>query len=452
MTELRPPRLSRALLAGAGSPMPAAPVRMVHIGVGAFHRAHQAWYTAHATDAAQWGIAAFTGRRDTVARQLGPQDGLFTLVERGPEVDRHEVVGSIAEVHSSDRTGRFLELLAAPATSVVTLTVTEAGYHLGPDGTLDVDDPDVAQDLRALSADADAGAPLRTPAARLLVALDRRRRTAASPLTVVPCDNLPANGERLRAAIETLVVASGVDRSIGDTSFVTTSVDRITPHTTTADLDAVAAATGWRDEGPVITEPFADWTLSGRFAGERPDWESAGARFVDDIEPYERRKLLILNGGHLVLAFHGLVRGHATVAQAMGDHRCRQALAAFWDEAARVVGASVDTGDYRTALTHRFENTRIEHRLTQIAVDTVTKLRLRVIPVLRDERAAGRSGEGALGVVRAWADCIRAGLIGDVPGSDPAAGIAALLQGVESDLARGIRHAIEQDGGASRVP
>ena len=256
------PRLSRAALARAGTPIPAPPVRMVHIGVGAFHRAHQAWYTANATDAADWGIAAFTGRRDTVARQLAPQDGLFTLVERGPDADRHEVIGSIAEVHASDRTDRFLELLTAPSTSIVTLTVTEAGYHLRPDGALDLDDSDVVHDLAVLRGD--EGTALRTPAARLLVALDRRRRAAASPLTIVPCDNLPSNGDRLRAAIETLAASSGRPRAIGDTAFVTTSVDRITPHTTAADIEAIEAATGWRDEGPVVTEPFADWTLSGR--------------------------------------------------------------------------------------------------------------------------------------------------------------------------------------------
>lgn len=427
------PRLSRAGLARAGHAMPAPPVRIVHLGAGAFHRAHQGWYTAHATDAAAWGIAAFTGRRDTVARQLAPQDGLFTLVERGPDTDRFEVIPTIAEVHPATNAARFGELMAANSTAVVTLTITEAGYHLRPDGTLDLAHPAVALDARLLREGDHA--TLTTPTARLLAGLDRRRRAGAPALSIVPCDNVPANGERLRAAIESLAALTGLEGAIAGTAFITTSVDRITPHTTEADLRAVADATGWRDEGAVITEPFSDWTLCGDFASERPEWESAGACFVANIEPYERRKLLLLNGGHLVLAFGGLRRGHATVAQAMADPRCRRELDAFWDEASRAVGA-VDTLGYRAALVRRFENRRIEHRLRQIAVDTVTKVRVRIVPVVVHERAAGRPGDGALAVVRAWADGIRSGLLTDE--TDAAAALARLLDGTDPAFARDV--------------
>ena len=425
MTASDPPRLSRAGLARAGSVVPAPPVRIVHLGAGAFHRTHQAWFTARATDAAEWGIAAFTGRSDTVARQLAPQDGLFTLVERGPARDRFEIVGSIAEVHAAARSDRLYALLAAPATAIVTITVTEAGYHLRPDGQLDPDDPAVTHDVHAIRTG--AVGRLRTPAGRLLAGLVRRDRAGAPPLTVIPCDNLPANGTRLRDAMATLAAQTGLAQALGGTAFATTSVDRITPHTTAADRRAVADATGWWDEGAVVAEPFADWTLSGRFAGDRPDWESAGARFVDDLEPYERRKLLLLNGGHLALAFRGLACGHATVAQAMSDQRCRGELERFWDEAARAVAAGADTDAYRASLVERFENERIEHRLAQIAVDTVTKLRLRILPVLAHERAAGRPGTAALAVVHAWADCLRAGLVAHPDGDDADIAVAALL-------------------------
>ncbi|MEZ3159017.1 mannitol dehydrogenase family protein [Microbacterium sp. BWT-B31] len=418
------PRLSRTALAAAGRPLAAAPVRIVHLGAGAFHRAHQAWYTARATDAADWGIAAFTGRSDQVVRRLAPQRGVFTLVERGPQHDRFELVGSIAEVHPAADLHRLRALVAAPETAVVTLTVTEAGYRLRPDGELDLDDPDVAADIAALAGD---GRLLRTPLARLLRALDDRRLAHANPLAIVPCDNLPANGERVRRALASLARAAGVADASAVASFVTTSVDRITPRTTAADLDAVEAGTGWRDEAAVVTEPFTDWTLCGQFPAGRPQWEAAGARFVDDIEPAVRRKLLLLNGGHLVLAFEGQRRGCTTVADAMRVRECRAALERFWDEADRTCGGG--NAEYRAQLVARFENPRIEHGLAQIAVDTVTKLRLRVLPVVRAERAAGRSAAGAAGVVAAWAACLRDGLA--TTAGDPAGAFAALAEAAD---------------------
>lgn len=403
------PRLSRDALARIGAPLPAPPVRIVHVGAGAFHRAHQAWYTARATDAANWGIAAFTGRGDDVANRLAPQGGVYSLVERGPVSDRVTQIGSIIEVRPAGRLDRLCAVLAAPETAIATLTVTEAGYHLRADGTLDLDDAAVRADIEALRGR--EVATLRTPLARVLLGLEARRRASIGPVAVVPCDNLPDNGSRVRQALEVLADAAGMTDAPALASFVTTSVDRITPRTTASDIAAVGEATGWRDDAPVVAEPFSDWTLCGEFPAGRPAWESAGAVFVDDIEPYVRRKLLMLNGGHLVLAFEGLRRGLTTVAEAVADRECRRALESFWDESGRAVGGDVD--GYRASLAERFGNPRIEHRLAQIAVDTVTKLRLRVLPVVRSERAAGRSGGAAVDVVTAWAACVRDGLVPD---------------------------------------
>ncbi|WP_242497734.1 mannitol dehydrogenase family protein [Microbacterium protaetiae] len=399
------PRLSRAALAAAGTPLPAPPVRIVHLGVGAFHRAHQAWYTHHAGD--DWGIAAFTGRRAELAHRLGPQDGLFTVVERGPDADRVEIVGSIARAHRADEVERMLQLCAAPETAVITLTITEAGYHLGADGALDTSDPAVAADIAALR----AGAPPATPVGRLVAGLHARARAGAGPLAVVACDNLPELAARLRDAVAELASAAGLPPV--EASFVATSVDRITPHET--DAAAVAAATGWHDEAAVVTEPFSDWTLCGEFPAGRPAWERAGALFVDDIVPFERRKLLLLNGGHLQLAFHGLLRGHVTIAEAVRDPACRAGLESFWDEAARTVGPGADTEHYRAALLERFENPRIEHRLAQIAVDTATKLRIRILPVIAAETAQGWDARGARAVIQRWRTAAAAGLVPDVP-------------------------------------
>lgn len=407
MTTPPPPRMTRGALVESGRARRPAPIRMVHIGIGAFHRTHQAWYTSRAGDAADWGIAGFTGRSPRVADQLAAQDGVYTLVERGRDGDRFHTIDSISEARASADLDRFVTLVSAPATSVISLTVTEAGYHLGSDGHLDADHPDVVADLAALR----GGSPvrLRTTAARLAFALRDRATRGAGPIAVVPCDNLPENGRTIQRTITEVAAALGWDVTAWPVSFVSTSVDRITPHTTPDDLRAVEDALGFHDEAAVVAEPFSDWVLAGDFPAGRPRWEDAGARFVDDIAPFERRKLLMLNGGHLALAFRGLLRGCSTVAEAMGDPTCRAALDRFWDEAERAVGPGADTAGYRRQLVERFENDRIAHRLAQIAVDTATKVRLRVLPVLSAEREVGGPADGALGVIRDWSAGARRG-------------------------------------------
>ncbi len=357
--------LSRAAL-GLDTP----PVRIVHIGLGNFHRAHQAWYTEHAADRAEWGIAGFTVRSAGLADRLAAQDGLYSLVERGPEIDEVSVIGSLAEAHAGD-SPRFVELLASPETAVVTLTITEAGHRL------------------------DGGAP---PLAlqRLATGLEARRRAGAGPIVLVSCDNLPANGEVLRQALQRLDPA--LDEWLDETvSFVSTSVDRITPRLTPAELGGLRTASGWEDGTPVVTEPFSDWVLEGAFPAGRPQWETAGARFVDDVEPFERRKLWLLNGAHTILAASGPVRGHETVAAAFADSYCAGLVTGFWDEAVRhLTTAGLDIPDYLAQLRQRFANPRIAHRLTDIADQAPAKVRVRLLPVLQAEREAGRSGAATL--------------------------------------------------------
>lgn len=393
------PRLSRAI-----RPTGKAPVRIVHMGLGAFHRSHQAWYTQHAGDAAEWGIASFTGRRPDAAEVLAAQDGLYTVVERSDAGDSFEVIGSIVEAVDGADVGRFVELVAAPLTSVITLTITEAAYRLKADGKLDSEASDVAADLALL---ADGSGKPTTPLGRLVLGLAGRRDADAGPLAVVCCDNLSNNGTVARNAV--LGMAKAFDAGLAawinaNVSFVSTSVDRITPRTTNADVDAVAAACGYRDESPVVTEPFHNWVLRGDFPAGRPRWEDAGAIFVDEIEPYENRKLWLLNGAHSLLAYAGQLRGHKTVAEALADDSCRRAVEEFWDEAAsHIEGKELGIPAYRAALLERFANSRIAHHLAQIAMDGSTKLRMRAVPVLRAERAAGRSGEAAARMIAAWA-------------------------------------------------
>lgn len=402
------PALDRKL-----KPLPKPPVRIVHLGLGAFHRSHQAWYTQQAPDAAEWGIAAFTGRRPSAAEALSRQDCLYTLIERSAGGDSFEVIGSIVEAVDGADVGRLCELLAAGQTAIVTLTITEAAYGLAADGTFDAGAPGVVEDLRTLAAAAagEAGVP-GTPLGRLVLALARRRDSGAGPIAVVSCDNLSANGEVARRAVLGLASAWGQDLAewiTANVSFVSTSVDRITPRTTESDIAEVAEQCGYSDNSPVVAEPFRNWVLSGGFPAGRPRWEEAGAVVVDDIEPYENRKLWLLNGAHSMLAYAGQLRGHATVAYALADPACRKAVEDFWDEAARHLPAEgLDIPAYRQALLERFGNARIAHRLAQIAADATTKLRMRAVPALTAERAAGRSGSGSALMIAAWIDYVGA--------------------------------------------
>jgi fructuronate reductase len=439
------PQLNRQL-----RPAIKAPVRIVHLGLGAFHRSHQAWYTNQAGDAAEWGIASFTGRRPDAALALAEQDGLFTLVERADSGDAFTVVGSIVEAVDGAEVQRLAELIAAPGTAVVTLTITEAAYGLGADGQLDLTSADVALDVKRLSSG--DGDPM-TPLGRLVLALAARRASGAGPLAVVCCDNLANNGAVARNAVLGMAgawnnaLAGWIDEHI---SFVSTSVDRITPRTTDADVAAVQASCGYRDNAPVVAEPFSNWVLSGQFPAGRPRWEDAGAVFVDDIEPYENRKLWLLNGAHSLLAYAGQLRGHATVADALEDQSCLEAVEKFWDEAegnlsrTEAQAAELQIPAYRAALLDRFGNARIAHHLAQIAMDGSTKLRMRAVPVLQAERAAGRSGAAAALMISAWMDYTASGNAIQDPLADQVAAanrldgtdrIQALLNIVAPDLA-----------------
>ena len=376
----------------------ATPVaNMVHIGIGAFFRAHQAWYTHVAEPEGNWGYVAFTGRSSEVADQLAPQNGLYTLVTRGAEGDSFEVINSLARVEDGNDLKRLTSAIVEPDTALVTLTITEAGYCLNPDGSL-VDGPALIESL-------EIGAPANA-LTRLAWAMNQRRLSNGKGLALVPCDNIPANGHLLRGAMEQLFEAFGPQAQAwlaDEVSFVSTSIDRITPKTTDADLATVEAGIGFEDASPVVTEPFRDWVLEGPFPLGRPAWERAGAKFVDHIEPFENRKLWLLNGSHSLLAYLGQLRGHTTVDQAIADPACLGAVEAFWDEAERTLD-NPDLGitEYREALLERFRNPRIAHQLSQIAIDGATKVRVRVIPTLRAELGAGCSADGAIGVIASW--------------------------------------------------
>ncbi|WP_216843359.1 mannitol dehydrogenase family protein [Phytoactinopolyspora alkaliphila] len=352
------------------------PVRIAHLGLGAFFRAHQAWYTAHAPDADSWGIAAFTGRSPAMADALNAQGRRYTLIARRAEGDHAEIIPVVTEAHPGGDDEAWHATMSAPELAVVTLTVTEAGYE-----------------------------PTSAIPGRLLAGLRARRAAGGGPLALVSCDNLPENGNALRIAVQG---AAGDDADLREwidahISFVSTVVDRITPATTPEDRAVAQALTGWADRCPVVTEPFSEWLLAGEFPSGRPQWDVAGARFIDDVEVYERRKLWLLNGAHSLLAYAGATRGHATVAEAMHDEVCAAWVEQWWDAAARHLELDgTEVSDYRAALTARFTNPRIQHQLAQIGMDGSRKLPVRAFPVLRAELAAGREAVGPARLLAGW--------------------------------------------------
>ncbi|AGL19847.1 putative mannitol dehydrogenase [Actinoplanes sp. N902-109] len=379
------------------------------------------------------------------------QDCRYTLIERGPDRDVLTVQTAVVAAHPGTDLEALKSYLERPELAIVTLTVTEAAYRRNREGGLDVSDPDVRADRAAVQPGAGT-VPVTVPG-RLVAGLAARRAAGTGPLAVVSCDNLPGNGAVTRRVVLDMAEAvPGLAHWIaGNVSFVTTMVDRITPRTTPDDVRAVAEQTGWADAVPVVTEPFTEWVLSGDFPAGRPAWEAAGARFVADVHPHEMRKLLLLNGGHSLLAYGGSARGHETIAAAVSDPVCRGWLEQWWDEAVRSVPLPADeVADYRRALLERFANPRIRHTLAQIAADGSQKVPIRVLPVLRAEHAAGRLPAGAVRILAAWIDHLR-GIgapvndAGAAPYQDRAGSVRDVLGLLAPDLAddRALTDAVE---------
>jgi fructuronate reductase len=346
------------------------PPRVVHLGVGAFHRAHQALYT----EAAGWGIAAVAPRSVATVEALRVQDCLYSVTESSAAGTETRVVGAISEalMLADDR---FDTLLLDPAVTVVTLTITEKAHFRRPDGTLDVDAPEIAAEL--------AGGPVRTVVGRLARALAARMRTHGAPISVVSCDNMAQNGRAVESVVRGYL--AGRESLLEGVSFPSTIVDRIVPATTDAVREAAAAALGVVDAIPVAGEAYRQWVLEDAFVAERPAWESDGALVVPDVAPYQLTKLRLLNGAHSALAYLGLAAGVETVAEAMDTawgEPLVQALAA--DVAPTLPADGPDPKAYAAELVERFRNPGIRHLLRQIGSDGSLKIPERWLPVLRE--------------------------------------------------------------------
>jgi fructuronate reductase len=399
-------RLSRdtlsALAPGVRRPdydFAAQSVGIVHFGIGAFHRAHQAWYTDRAMNAGDrgWAITGVSLRSPTVAAQMNPQDGLYTVTERsGTSLDSRLVAAVRKVVVASEARAAVVDRLAAPETRIVSFTVTEKGYCRAPDGSLD---PALAGEGSFF--------PL------LAAALRRRHDGGGAGMTLLSCDNLADNGRVLAR-----LMAEYLDRHdpalsewfAAECACPPSMVDRIVPATTDADRVELARRIGVTDEGAVMTEPFSQWVIEDRFAGPRPQWENVGAELVGDVAPYEQAKLRMLNGAHSALAYIGLSLGHRFVHEAIADPALHPLIERLMrDEAMPTITAAPgqDLGAYADALIRRFANPALQHRLAQIAIDGSQKISQRWLETLADNQLHGRSCPAILTAIGAWIQHLR---------------------------------------------
>ena len=376
---------------------------IVHLGVGAFLSALLAVLTVAvlASGDLRGGIVGAGMVSDHMKNAVLPQDGLFTLIERSAAGERLRVIGSIIDLLAPPGDiPRLLDLMSAPGTRIVSLTVTEKGYYIDPaSGELLVQAPAIQQDL------ADVATP-RTVLGLIVRALARRRAAGIAPFTVLSCDNLVNNGKRAKAAV--LAFARQVDVALADwiaaeVRFPCTMVDRITPATTDAERSYLAAL-GLDDAWPVVTEEFVQWVIEDDFTLGRPDWTIGGAFFSDEIETWEAMKLRCLNGAHSTLAYMGQLCGQETVDAAMATPLIAKLLDALWAEVLEVLHApkGVDANAYVDSLKQRFRNPSLKHRTQQIAMDGSQKLPVRLLGTLRDRIARGLRSPALTTAVAAW--------------------------------------------------
>ncbi len=383
----------------------------MHVGVGGFHRAHQAMYVDRLLEeadgsAVDWGICGVGLMPDDARMRdaLAPQDGLYTLTQRHP--DGHEetrVIGSLVDyLFAPADPEAVLDRLASPDTRIVSLTITEGGYNFAPaTGRFDERDPGVRADL-------EPGAVPRTVFGYVVEALRRRREAGLGSFTVMSCDNIAGNGEVAREMFTSFACLK--DPDLADwmsehTAFPSSMVDRITPATSPELVDDVERRTGLVDRSPVVTEPFTQWVLEDHFVAGRPRLERVGVQIVDDVAPYERMKLRLLNGSHQALAYFGHLLGHRFVHDATEDPLLHELVRVYMDEEAEpTLGPvpGIDLADYKRTLFERFGNHHIADTVPRLAAEASDRIPKWVVPVVRDQLLAGGPVRASAAVVAAW--------------------------------------------------
>lgn len=404
---------------------------IVHLGVGAFHRAHQAWYTEEVMNrfGGNWRIIGVSLRRPAMRNALKPQNSLYSLVTHHDYVARCQVIGALSEVLvAPEQPNAVIESLANPDVYVVTLTITEKGYGLdAASGKLNTEQRDIAGDLQG-------DRPPKSALGFLAEGLAQRRNNNLPGMTLISCDNLSNNGHKLRSALLQFVrlknetLTPWIEEHC---RFPSTMVDRIVPATTNANVASFKDEFGFSDSAPVFTEPFSQWVIERNFAGPIPPWDKVGAQFVDDVAPFEAAKLRILNASHSLIAYLGCIYRKETVADAMQDSTIRKAVIALMREAevTLTLPDSFSVRDYEDDLITRFDNRALKHRCEQIAMDGSQKIPQRIVPIIEWHLAHDSLPRYACMVVAAWIAFLRSG----VPINDPMADTLKTLAQVSPD-------------------
>jgi len=382
---------------------------IVHIGVGGFHRAHQAYYLHQLRQlglASDWGICGI-GLREADAKLhdiFKTQDHLYTLMVKHPNGKiEPEVIGSIVDFKMGTTDPEpVIAQMAHADTRIVSLTITEGGYNFNPTtGEFNFDNPDIKHELQHPN-------DPKTVYGFLTAALKRRRNAGLPAFTILICDNIEHNGDMARKMLLTFAEAQDADLAkwiAQEVSFPNSMVDRITPVTTPADIDTLALDYGVHDAWPVTCEPFIQWVVEDKFSNGRPDFEKVGVQFVPDVGPYEKMKLRLLNAGHSVLGLLGALHAHKTINACMEDKTFVTYLRAFLDvEATPILGdiEGIDLEDYKDILLQRFANPNIKDSVSRICTESSAKLPKFLIATIHDNLATGGSIKFATLVIAAW--------------------------------------------------
>ncbi|WP_068545156.1 mannitol dehydrogenase family protein [Thalassotalea crassostreae] len=367
-------------------------IGIVHLGPGAFHRAHQAVYTEDAMNLSggDWGICGVSLRSATARDVLAEQDNLYTLAILDKQIN-YQVIGAIKEVLvASEQTQQVMERLSAATTKLVTLTITEKGYCLDADGRLDLTHQDISRDLKNRSTPVSA-------IGYIVQALGQRHINNIAPFNVLSCDNVSGNGDKLRQAV--IDYAMQFDEELAawitvNVAFPNAMVDSITPKTEDYTVAAVSESIGAKDEWPIQREQFTQWVIEDNWTGPRPDWDKVGVIFTSDVDGFEKAKLRLLNCLHSTLAYAGSLAGFETVFEVTSDDAFYEFICKLAKD--EVIGSflppkELDVEKYSNEIIERFLNPEIRHLLAQIAWDGSQKVQMRILPIIEDNLALGRS-------------------------------------------------------------
>ena len=375
---------------------------MVHIGLGAFHRAHQATYTERVLDRGdlRWGTVGASLRSSSARDALAPQDYLYTVCARDQDGFELQVHGGLVGILTD--ADALIAAIADPKVQVVTLTITEKGYQ-------EADRPGSAVGI-------------------LASALARRMESRV-PLSILSCDNLTGNGRVLGESVLALCDAPGLASWVRDqVAFPSSMVDRITPCATAADRKWLSTVTGYTDASPVVCETYSQWVIEDDFRAARPEWEAGGALLVKDVAPYERAKLRLLNASHSLLAYFGLLKGYETIHEAVNDAELRAFVGQTLDGEVLPhleAPAGMDVNAYIASILHRFGNHAVPYRTAQVASDGSHKLPQRIFPTLKAAWASGQSAPCLEFALCAWLQTLKGraqdgtSIAYDDPGAEP---------------------------------